>query len=429
MPKKPKKETIEDAVAQLDSVRREWLRRPGVTAVDVGFKISGDELTDDLALRVHVERKLPAAALPEHEVFTVSGETPEEVGGFPVDVIEASYGPAQVAAVEVTDAEAIDRRGVVSPIVGGISCGNPRITAGTVGAIVFDRTDCSAQILSNWHVLAGSGAAGAGEEIWQPGKADGGTSANTVATLNRFRLDRDMDAAIAKLTGARPHSRDLVGLTPITGVAPPSLGTQVVKSGRTTGVTEGVIDGVSLSLTLDYGGGTVNTFHDQIHIVPRPPWPSVDYEVSLGGDSGSVWIDESSMKAVGLHFAGETNPAPSAENAIANRMEAVAAGLKFSFLPLICLDPRPPLRRIPRDRLRKILCSRFPWLCALRPWAAPMGPFPRPGPWMGRIEPAIFGLDAYSGAPAGSWGGASPTAGGESLVDEIVDAIYEEMGW
>ncbi len=58
-----------------------------------------------------------------------------------------------------------------------------------------------------------------------------------------------------------------------------------------------------------------------------------------------------------------------------------------------------------------------------------MGPFPRPGPWMGRIEPAMFGLDAYSGAPAGSRGGASPAAEGEVLVDAIVEAIYEEMGW
>ena len=39
MPKAPTRKVIDDAIAALDTVRREWLRRPGVTAVDVGFKI------------------------------------------------------------------------------------------------------------------------------------------------------------------------------------------------------------------------------------------------------------------------------------------------------------------------------------------------------------------------------------------------------
>ena len=125
----------------------------------------------------------------------------------------------------------------------------------------------------------------------------------------------------------------------------------VVKSGRTTSVTEGIIDGVGLSTRLNYGGGTVQSFRDQIHIVPRPPWPSVDYEVSKGGDSGSVWINEATGKAVGLHFAGETDPSPSKEHAIANRMVDVAEKLNFSFTPLFC-KPRPKPRE---NRLRDIL--------------------------------------------------------------------------
>ena len=135
----------------------------------------------------------------------------------------------------------------------------------------------------------------------------------------------------------------------------------VVKSGRTTAVTEGMVDGVSTSLSIDYGGGTVQTFHDQIHIVPRPPWPAVDYEVSKGGDSGSVWIEESTSKAIGLHFAGETDPSPTAENAIANRIAKVAEELEISFTPLFC--PLPPFDdRLPA-RLRELICRRFPFLC------------------------------------------------------------------
>ena len=74
------------AIDELDQVREEWLKRPGVTAVDVGFKIKDGVLTDELAIRVHVSRKLPPEALPEHELF------PESLGRFSVDVIEATYG-------------------------------------------------------------------------------------------------------------------------------------------------------------------------------------------------------------------------------------------------------------------------------------------------------------------------------------------------
>jgi hypothetical protein len=228
---------------------------------------------------------------------------------------------------------------------------------------VWDREDCKVCISSNWHVLCGASSCAAGESIYQPGKIDGGTAADTVATLKRFRLDQHNDAALAQLNGNRGHSRDIVGLNPIPGLVAPSLGMNVRKSGRTTGGTEGIIDGVSLSLSINYSGGVVNGFQDQIHIVPRPPWPTVDYEVSRGGDSGSVWIDEATRKAVGLHFAGETDPTPSAENAIANQMVHVAEDMDFSFTPLFCSTPAP----IDRDRWRRIildiLCSRYPWLC------------------------------------------------------------------
>ena len=47
-------------------------------------------MTDELAIRVHVKRKLPREAIPEYELFQ------EQVGPFLVDVIEAEYGPQDV---------------------------------------------------------------------------------------------------------------------------------------------------------------------------------------------------------------------------------------------------------------------------------------------------------------------------------------------
>jgi hypothetical protein len=86
MPREIPTSELNAAIEELDQVREEWLKRPGVTAVDVGYKIQDGVLTDQLAIRVHVRRKLSPEALPEHELF------PEHLGRFSVDVIEATYG-------------------------------------------------------------------------------------------------------------------------------------------------------------------------------------------------------------------------------------------------------------------------------------------------------------------------------------------------
>ena len=78
---------IKEAIATLDTVRKEWLSRPGVTGVDVGYKFTDGKRTDQLAIRVHVRRKLPLESLAENAIF------PTTLGRFPVDVIEASYSP------------------------------------------------------------------------------------------------------------------------------------------------------------------------------------------------------------------------------------------------------------------------------------------------------------------------------------------------
>lgn len=76
----------QEAEAELMKVQGDWLKRPGVTAVDVGLKFKDGQLTDQIAVRVHVRRKLAPESLPPEEVF------PERLGRVPVDVIEASYG-------------------------------------------------------------------------------------------------------------------------------------------------------------------------------------------------------------------------------------------------------------------------------------------------------------------------------------------------
>ncbi|MEM9606117.1 MAG: hypothetical protein AAGA99_01770 [Actinomycetota bacterium] len=408
-PKRPRKADVDAASAALDQVRHGWMRRPGVTAVDVGFKISDGQLTDEVALRVHVERKRPVSALAAEDVFNDGDGPNAEVDGFPVDVIEADYAPSGTSGMlDLADPEAVEsvnRKSVVTPLLGGISCANERVTAGTLGSIVFDTDTGDPMILSNWHVLAGDTAAAVGESIIQPGRLDGGTAANRVATLTRMELDSRMDAAVATLDGSRAHTRDILGLDPISGMSPATLGTTVTKSGRTTGITTGVIDGVSMSVAINYrSAGRVN-FTNQIRIVPLPPWPAQDIEISRGGDSGSVWMTEG-RNAVGLHFAGETNPAPTAENAICSPIEPIAQELRFSFSPVI-QPPQPPAP--PEvDIWRRLICLLFPSLCS------GSAPSDREAAVAGAIAQALTGPTA-----------ASPQAAPARTDAEMLEAIRQ----
>ena len=64
-----------------------WRCRPGVTGLDVGVRLRGNELGDEIALRVYVHAKRPRSAIAEGECF------PREIDGVPVDVIEFDPHP------------------------------------------------------------------------------------------------------------------------------------------------------------------------------------------------------------------------------------------------------------------------------------------------------------------------------------------------
>ena len=75
---------VEQAVAELDQVRSEWLGRPGVTGVDVGLA----RQREGLAIRVYVQ---PGGA----DASSAERGFPERLGRFPVEVIEAAFEPQQ----------------------------------------------------------------------------------------------------------------------------------------------------------------------------------------------------------------------------------------------------------------------------------------------------------------------------------------------
>lgn len=321
-------EQMEQATAVLNSVREEWLARNGVTAVDLGFKWSQGLMTGALSIRVHVSEKRPASELSEAELF------PKMLQGFPVDVIEAEYAPQMLPDYSQLEAAPEARKARYDPIPLGVSVGNPRITAGTIGAKVYDATSLQPMVLSNWHVFVGSPSGAPGEAIWQPGMLDGGSSADTFATLSRSVLS-PYDAAVAQLTNSRELLTETLDGDVIEDVTTPQLGMLVWKSGRTTERTEGFIDGIKMAVSINYGTAGVRMMQEVFRIVPRPGAGNV--EISMGGDSGSIWVDEASGKGVGLHFAGEVGNAP--EHGLANELAPV---LQLLNVLMPAQRPSPP---------------------------------------------------------------------------------------
>ena len=294
-----------------------YLFNPRVTLIDVGWRIEesqGRRTTEDLAVRVHVNYKPRGAALEalgerRPDLVIDTNRIP-----FCVDIVESSY-PLQWYPYPVQPAR---RTCVFNPLQGGISISNEwSFNSGTLGGLVRDLDTDDAMILSNWHVLVGSEYAPKGLRIYQPGCAEGGWSPNTVAQLERHAMGKGIDAAVAKLTNARPWINDQLDVGPVTGFTAPMLDMRVTKSGRGSEVTTGVIDGIEGEYPIDYGGFTRKIKH-VYRIV------SVTGEqVSTGGDSGSWWLEEKTKKAVALHFAGYDDP----ETALAMAMPQVLEAL------------------------------------------------------------------------------------------------------
>lgn len=284
-----------------------YAHRSNVTGIDIGYKRSEGEVTDVLAIRLHVKEKIPASALEAAELF------PEEIDGFPVDVIQGNYKAGEQSGISEGTTTRTTRFSRLQP---GISIANTGVSAGTLGMVVKDKRSGKPSILSNWHVLAGSATASPGDDIVQPGPHDGGRAPrDVVGRLDRMLLDKDGDAAIAVLNDARPFDPGIIDVNIIPdNLADPQIGDEVIKSGRSTQVTRGRVDGKGRYF-ITYPVGRIGI--DGFVIVPRDKQNPANEEISMGGDSGSIWIKEGTKTAVGLHFAGETDARPSEEHAIA----------------------------------------------------------------------------------------------------------------
>lgn len=307
----------EKTVERAKSVKERYVEKlktyPNVTGVGVGYEIVAGRRTDRVSIRVYVRRKLPKTDLPPAAVL------PDTIEGLPVDVIEDEFRIHQAPPITIDD-----HRRRHHFLVGGISIGNLVIGgSGTLGVSVFDNRTGQEMLLSNWHVLCALDTCQAGEPIIQPGTGGGdvGTAGDVVAQLFRSQLTDQVDAAIAQPLGQRPLFKEVLELGVVESSNRAVLGMIVRKSGRTTGLTPGTVSDVSADLDVGpYLDGSTHSFIDQIVI------ESDSGDISLPGDSGSVWVDDAN-RVVGLNFAG------SGPRAVANHIDAVLNALDINLGP------------------------------------------------------------------------------------------------
>lgn len=299
----------------------ELLSLPNVVGVGKGFKSVRGEVTQKPALIIMVEKKLPASRL--------------ERGARVPQVLDE----AETDVLEVGELRLLARTDYRRPAQPGMSIGHYKITAGTFGAVVKDRKTGEPLILSNNHVLANitngsDGRASVGDPILQPGPYDGGTGEQVIGYLERFvpinpvvqevtcskalRFERALNRLVQlvrpyyqvrmqKITAAanivdcavaRPVKKDaitseILELGPVRGVREPQLGMEIVKSGRSSGVTRSTIKVLQATVKVVLEEGLTGLFSEQFVTGP----------IAQPGDSGSLILDKENY-AVGLLFAG-----------------------------------------------------------------------------------------------------------------------------
>lgn len=197
----------------------------------------------------------------------------------------------------------------------GVSGGNVNdITArfccsGTLGALVS--ANGVNYILSNNHVLARGDQAAAAEDVSQPGRIDNNCQVPRIVAdfTTAPVLGSNVDAAVAQL---RPGTMNTTGAIedagiPSSFVEAARVGLAVVKSGRTTGFTNGTISSINTSVNVQYqkncgqGKKFVVSYTNQVVINSST--------FSAGGDSGSLILSNdnpSCRHPVALLFAGSS---------------------------------------------------------------------------------------------------------------------------
>lgn len=265
---------------------RKIIGSKNIVGVGVGEKVTGGKPTGTLALCFYVEKKLPLRKM--NAADAVPAAVPPSLGATPTAI--------------ATDVVVLGRLHLdAKRLRPGESVANVKVTAGTLGAIV--RRGSKFELLSNRHVFATGRSPKAGAAILMPGAEDGGKfPKDVIARLARFGkfVTGGAFVNVADCATATPLPAFLPQLDPAVpglgiprGTIAPKRGMKIVKVGRSTGKTTGVVRDIHFRVVFPYDGIGRIGFLDQV----------LCSRYSSPGDSGALILDSRSKRAVGLHFA------------------------------------------------------------------------------------------------------------------------------
>ncbi len=277
-----------------------------VHATGVGIRSTGTAHTaGDFVIKVFVyDEPSRETALSDHFFSQAHHGVDVDVEVMPMQVAYATANPAQHRLRQRPVPGGVE----ISPLGGSF--------VGTLGCFVRRGAgeDGPLFLLSNNHVLADVNRFPLGTRFTQPFSAN---AADVVATLSDFepilfptpgaQPRNVMDAAIAAITDtAQVQLGRMLNIKKYNPVLrAPRPGMQVIKAGRTTGVTSGLITATRVrGVTVNYGtqqNPVVATFDNAIAI------SGTAGVFSNPGDSGSVILDKASGQPVALLFAGLNN--------------------------------------------------------------------------------------------------------------------------
>ncbi len=303
------------------------LKKKNVVGVGLGHKEVRGKATEELCMVVLVNKKLPLSQLKKEDTV------PRNYGSYVTDVQE--IGDIKLLT---SNSNGLDkRRSRMRPAMPGTSIAHYSSSAGTLGAVVTDKDTSEIFILSNNHVLANvsdgrDGKAQKGDYLYQPGPFDGGTEEDLLAKLDRFiplylensfapcplavwvekvvnavvrkrkyqvrffkLLNKGnlVDAALGRPIEENMVSPEIFGLGEVTGTAEAQIGEMLYKSGRTTGITSGIVKVLDASVWVHVSLNSRMLMEEQIIAEP----------MGEPGDSGSLVLNKDN-KGVGLLMAG-----------------------------------------------------------------------------------------------------------------------------
>lgn len=314
-PKNKNEKSNDDLIKKLKNYIRTnaslFLSDNNISSIGIGYKITDKKPTENISIQFTVDKKVKPDILESIDTLEIPKTIEIDNVTVSTDVLERKYDLSFEVIEDVSDNE---RKKRLDPLFPGVSICNAKGSAGTLGCIVYDKNNNTPYVLSNWHVLHGD-TGEIGDLIVQPGPHDDNrTDLNICGNLVRSHLGLAGDCAISTIEN-RGFVEEIFKLnTNVKKLCEPNLHDKVVKSGRTTDVTYGIVNRINVVVKIYYGENTGYQEIGCFEIGVDNEYPSPDGEISKGGDSGSVWLIAENGKAsgmmAGLHFAGESSNDP-----------------------------------------------------------------------------------------------------------------------